>query len=246
MAPSRAAARRAIEESRVMVVGIPTPKPATLVDDRARVQIVAVEPDWASRAGLKLSGALDAFGVEVAGRSALDVGASTGGFTDVMLRRGAVCVTAVDVGYGQLVWRLRTDPRVRVFDRTNFRTVDPADLGAPFGVVAVDVSFISVSLLAGSLSAAGATGTDYLVLVKPQFEAGRASVGKGGIVRDPAAHAAAIRAAADALHSAGLAPLGVCRSPVPGTKGNAEFFLHLQLGQGPHLPEALIEQVVHA
>jgi 23S rRNA (cytidine1920-2'-O)/16S rRNA (cytidine1409-2'-O)-methyltransferase len=244
LAATRTAAQRAISESRVVVDGIPVAKAATMVDPQTPLRMVTSGQEWASRGALKLLAALRTFAVDVAGRDALDVGASTGGFTDVLLRNGAASVTAVDVGYGQLAWRLREDPRVRVFDRVNFRTAEIAALGAPFGVVAVDVSFISVALLARSLADAGAGGTDYLVLVKPQFEAGRSQVGRGGIVRDPAVHAAAIRSAAGALTRCGLAPRGVCRSPIEGAKGNAEFFLHLQPGEAGALSDESIGRAV--
>lgn len=230
----------------MVVDGIPAPKPATMVDDAASLRVRGDGPDWASRAGSKLDGAIDVFGVEIAGRAALDVGASTGGFTDVLLRRGAASVAAVDVGYGQLLWRLRTDPRVRVWDRTNFRTAEPAALGAPFDVVVVDVSFISVALLAAPLAASGRPGTDYLVLVKPQFEAGRDNVGSGGIVRDPLVRATAVRTVADALGAAGITARGVCRSAILGSKGNVEFFLHLRPGRAPGLADAAIEEVTAA
>jgi 23S rRNA (cytidine1920-2'-O)/16S rRNA (cytidine1409-2'-O)-methyltransferase len=191
-----------------------------------------------------LDAALDHFGISVAARRALDVGASTGGFTDVLLHRGAESVTALDVGYGQLVWRLRTDPRVTVVDRTNFRTADIAALDAPFDVIVVDVSFISVGLLAAQLRAAGGPGTDYVVLVKPQFEVGREQVGGGGIVTDPALRGGAIRSVAAALADEGLGPLGVCRSPIEGSKGNVEFFLHLAHGAAGALDPDSIREVI--
>jgi 23S rRNA (cytidine1920-2'-O)/16S rRNA (cytidine1409-2'-O)-methyltransferase len=140
-------------------------------------------------------------------------------------------VVAVDVGYGQMVWRLREDPRVRVVDRTNFRHADPEALGAPFGIVTVDVSFISVGLLAGPLAASGGPSTDYVVLVKPQFEAGRGMVGKGGIVSDPSAHRAAVDGVAGALEAVGIGACGVIRSPIRGSKGNREFLLHARFGE---------------
>jgi len=242
---SRTAAQRAIEAARVVVDGIPVPKPATMVDGHTRVEVVSGLQEWASRGALKLLGALDTFDVTIEGRKTLDVGASTGCFTDVLLRRGASSVTAVDVGYGQLVWRLRTDPRVRVLDRVNFRTVDPMELDGPFGVIVVDVSFISVGLLAEPLAAAGEPESDYLVLVKPQFEAGRDRVGKGGIVRDPAVRADTIRSVADALAGAGIGAVGVARSAIEGSKGNVEFFLHLRPGTG-RIDDRTITEVVTA
>lgn len=228
------------------VGGVPVPKPATLVRPGDDVHLVGDEHQWASRGGVKLSGALDRFQIAVEGRRALDVGASTGGFTDVLLHRGAASVAAVDVGYGQLVWRLRSDPRVTVFDRTNFRIADPNGLGAPFDVVAVDVSFISVGLLARPLAEAGRAGTDYLVLVKPQFEVGREHVGRGGVVTDPGLHADAVRRVAASLSDAGLGVHGVCRSPLPGASGNTEFFLHLRPGPGLVLDAGTLQEAVGA
>lgn len=172
------------------------------------------------------------------------MGASTGGFTDVLLTRGASSVVAVDVGYGQLIWRLATDPRVRVVDRTNMRTADPDALGAPFDVVVVDVSFISVRLLADQLARCGRPGTEYVVLVKPQFEVGRDQVGKGGIVRDPAAHLGAIRSVVDALAAAGIGPIAAVPSSIEGTHGNREFLVHGRLGEARRLDDEDLEAVV--
>lgn len=225
LAPSRSAARRAIEASRVVVVGTPTPTPATLVAPDVPVRIED-GPGWASRAGEKLAGALDAFDVDPAGLRVLDVGASTGGFTDVLLRAGAASVVAVDVGYGQMITRLATDDRVTVVDRTNVRTADLDALGAPFDLVVADLSFISIALVAAQLARAGRDGTGYVVLVKPQFEVGRERVGRGGIVRDPDAHADAVASVADALEQAGIAPVAVAPSPIDGSRGNREFLLH--------------------
>ncbi len=148
----------------------------------------------------------------------------------MLLARGAAEVTAVDVGYGQMVWRLRSDPRVTVLDRTNFRTVDPAILAPPFDVVVVDVSFISVSLLAAQLAAVGRDGSDYVVLVKPQFEAGRSRVGRGGIVSNPIDHATAVKTVARALAAEHIGPVGLAPSPIAGAKGNREFLLHAVAG----------------
>jgi 23S rRNA (cytidine1920-2'-O)/16S rRNA (cytidine1409-2'-O)-methyltransferase len=229
LADSRTEAQRLIEVGSVVVGGRPSAKPATLVAEHEQITIAA-DDRWASRAGAKLEAALDRFGIEVAERRALDVGASTGGFTDVLLQRGAASVVALDVGHGQLLWRLAIDPRVRVIDRTNFRTADPVDLGAPFDVVTMDVSFISAASLVGQLHASGAAGTDYVVLVKPQFEVGRDLVGRGGIVRDPESHAAAVRSVVLALAAAGLAPKAAMPSPVLGQKGNREFLVAASFG----------------
>jgi 23S rRNA (cytidine1920-2'-O)/16S rRNA (cytidine1409-2'-O)-methyltransferase len=240
---SRSAARRAIEDNRVVVSGIAVPRAATLVDEATGLSLV--EPArWASRGGEKLAAALDAFVIDPTGLSCLDVGASAGGFTDVLLQRGAAAVAAVDVGYGQLAWRLRQDDRVTVYDRTNFRHAAPESLGAPFDLVVVDVSFISVRLLAGNLAACGRAGSDYVVLVKPQFEVGREHVGRGGIVTDPALHGAAVAGVAGALAGVGIGPRSVFRSPITGSKGNAEFFVAARLGETASLTSRAIEETV--
>lgn len=242
LAGSRNEAQQLISVGGVTVGGKPMPRPATLVAPGDPIEITAGDR-WASRAGGKLAAAIAAFDVAVSGRKTLDVGASTGGFTDVLLANGAASVTAVDVGYGQLVWRLRTDPRVTVHDRTNFRTADLAALGAPFDLVVIDVSFISLTLLASGLARAGHHGTDYLLLIKPQFEVGREAVGAGGIVRDPSAHRGAIVAVAAALLAEGIAPRALMASPVRGTKGNLEFLLHGVAGGDPVDVSDLIAEV---
>jgi len=230
LADTRTAARDAIVGGKVVVGGRATAKPATLVAPDEPIEVAGSQAAWASRAGHKLAAALDRFGLDVSAANALDVGASTGGFTDVLLTRGAARVVALDVGYGQLLWRLRTDPRVVVVDRTNFRTADPAALGAPFDAVVVDVSFIGLSLVAPNLARAGRPGTDYVVLVKPQFEVGRSRVGAGGVVRDPQAHRDAVRTVAAALANAGIGVQGAMPSPISGAKGNREFLVHGRLG----------------
>jgi 23S rRNA (cytidine1920-2'-O)/16S rRNA (cytidine1409-2'-O)-methyltransferase len=242
--PSRAAAQQAISEGRISLGGLPARRSSTLVDEQAVLSLAAEGPQWASRGGIKLAAALDALSVDPADRRCVDVGASTGGFTHVLLARGAASVAAVDVGYGQLDWRLRSDDRVTVFDRTNFRIADPATLGAPFDLVVMDVSFISVRLLAGTLAACGRSGTDYVVLVKPQFEVGREHVGRGGLVTDPTRQAAAVGAAAEALAAAGIGATGVCASPITGATGNREFFLHGRYGAEPRLDRASIDRAV--
>ncbi|MCJ7724937.1 MAG: TlyA family RNA methyltransferase [Acidimicrobiia bacterium] len=227
---SRAAAQRAIDESRVRVAGVAEPRAASMIAPATAVSVVDPFKAWASRGGDKLAAALAAFEIDPAGRTCLDVGASTGGFTDVLLAGGAASVVAVDVGYGQLVWRLRQDDRVTVVDRTNFRHADVAALGAPFDIVVVDVSFISVTLLAARLAAAGQATTDYVILVKPQFEVGKGQVGKGGIVTDPALHRSTVEAVANGMERAGVGARGVIVSPIHGAKGNTEFLLHLRPG----------------
>ena len=238
---SRSAAQRAIDESRVRVTGVAEPRPASLVAPSTAITLLEAERTWAGRGGDKLSAAIRAFEVDPTGRSCLDVGASTGGFTDVLLAGGAASVTALDVGYGQLVWRLRQDSRVTVVDRTNFRHVDIDALGGPFDIVVVDVSFISVSLLAEQLASAGHADTDYVVLVKPQFEVGKGQVGKGGIVTDPALHRSTIEAVAAALGTVGIGARDVIASPIHGAKGNFEFLLHLRPGPSAELSARLAE-----
>ena len=228
----------------MLVPGHPTPKPATLVAPEEQIRLDDRASTWASRGGEKLAAALDRFDVVLEGRRALDVGASTGGFTDVLLTRGAASVLALDVGYGQLLWRLSTDPRVSVLDRTNFRTVEPAAIGAPFDMVTMDVSFISAASLAPQLHRVGTNGTDYVVLVKPQFEVGRPRVGRGGIVRDRDAHRDAVATVVAALSRAGLAPVGAMPSPVLGSKGNREFLVHARFGPGGRETGRLVDEAL--
>jgi 23S rRNA (cytidine1920-2'-O)/16S rRNA (cytidine1409-2'-O)-methyltransferase len=227
---SRASAQRAIEEGRVEVDGIPRPKAATLVAPESTVKLRHREREFVSRGGIKLDGALAAFDIPVDGRRALDAGASTGGFTDCLLQRGAAAVTALDVGYGQLAWSLQSDERVTVLDRSNLRHVVPGDIGAPFDIVVADLSFISLTTVAPALSSCGGPATDYVLLVKPQFEVGAEQVGKGGIVRDPAQHAAALQRVAAGLDAAGLGTLAVIASSIAGAKGNREFLLWARPG----------------
>ena len=182
-------------------------------------------PKYVGRGGLKLEKALDAFAFDPAGKIALDAGASTGGFTDCLLQAGAESVVALDVGYGQLHWRLRSDPRVTVVERTNIRTADLDGYGAPFDIVVADLSFIGLSLVAPHLAAALGRPGDLVVLVKPQFEVGKDQVGKGGIVRDPDLHRAAIGSVVAAFGEVGVGMQGGVASPVTGTKGNQEFLL---------------------
>ncbi len=233
LAPSREAAGAAVAAGRVLVAGAVASKPSTLVAPTDALVLTGPPRPWASRGGEKLAPALERLGVEVAGRRCLDAGASTGGFTDVLLRRGAADVVAVDVGYGLLDLRLRNDPRVRVLDRTNARTLDRDAVGGAVDLVVADLSFISLATVVPALAAVLLRrGADLVVLVKPQFEAGRAAVGRGGVVRDPAARAAAVRSVAAAAAAQGLGVAGLCPSPLPGPAGNVEFFLHLRAGAG--------------
>lgn len=235
LATTRSEARRLIADGAVDLSGFRAPKAATMVDENSPIRL-APGRTWASRAGGKLEAAIDSFEVEVEARRVLDVGASTGGFTDVLLARGAARVVAVDVGRDQMVRRLRSDSRVTVVDGTNFRTADVQALGAPFDLITADVSFISLTLLASNLAAAGREGTDYVVLVKPQFEVGPKRLRRGGLVRDPELHAEAVGAVARSFATAGLAPRGVIASPVVGAGGNLEFLLHaIRGGEDRHL-----------
>lgn len=233
-----------VRDDLVEVRGNPTPKPATQVDGGTSIRVRDERHDYASRGGLKLEHALDVFPVEVSGRTCVDVGASTGGFTDCLLRNGAASVAAVDVGYGQLVERLRADPRVTVHDRCNIRTADPATLGGPFDVVVADLSFIAICTVATNLAALGGAGTDWVLLVKPQFEVGKDDVGRGGIVRDPMLHARALSDASACLARAGLGVVGATASPITGAKsGNREFLVHAVPGE-PRLTHDDVVEVV--
>lgn len=231
LAPSRSEAREAIEAGRVRVAGGVTSKPSSLVAAGDPVTVEGEARPYVSRGGAKLAAALDAFDVDPDGREALDAGASTGGFTDVLLQRGAAHVTAVDVGYGQLAWALRNDPRVTVLERFNVRDLRPEHLPGPPDLVVADLSFISLAKVLPALVEAADEKADLVLLVKPQFEAGRADVGSGGVVRDPAVWARVIREVADAARAAGAGPLGVIPSPVRGPAGNVEFLVRARKGE---------------
>jgi 23S rRNA (cytidine1920-2'-O)/16S rRNA (cytidine1409-2'-O)-methyltransferase len=228
LAVSRERARALILAGRVRVDGLAVTKAGSPVSPGAAVEVVEPDFPWVGRGGVKLAHALEAFGVIVAGREALDVGASTGGFTDVLLQRGARRVVALDVGHGQLDWRLREDPRVVVIERRNARELEPAWLPCPVDVVTIDVSFISLRLILPPLVPALAPGADIVALVKPQFEAGREEVGRGGLVKDPAVHDAVLARVTASASAIGLARVGMTRSPITGATGNQEFFLHLK------------------
>lgn len=231
LARSREHAAELIAAGRVTADGRTATKPATGVTIASPIVVRESErPDenWASRGAHKLIGALDAFAIDVTGRRCLDAGASTGGFTDVLLRRGAGQVVAVDVGYGQLIWRLQNDPRVVVVDRTNVRTLTPDIVGEPVGLVVADLSFISLRLVLPALVACAAEDADLVPMVKPQFEVGRERLGAGGVVRDRTLRADAVAEVATAADLLGWGVAGVVASPLPGPSGNVEFFLHLR------------------
>jgi 23S rRNA (cytidine1920-2'-O)/16S rRNA (cytidine1409-2'-O)-methyltransferase len=243
LARSREQAADLVHAGRVRVAGTTATKPATAVEPNTPLLVEETDagPDYASRGGHKLAGALDELELPVDNRRVLDAGASTGGFTDVLLRRGAREVVAVDVGYGQLAWELRTDPRVTVHDRTNVRDLTPDAIGGPAELTVADLSFIPLVLVLPALAAC--TTEDLLPMVKPQFEIGKERVGPKGVVRDPALRAEAVRMVADRAGELGLGTRGVARSPLPGPAGNVEFFLWLRRDAPPADP-AEIERVV--
>ena len=224
---SRARAVEAVVAGRVLVGGAPATTPARHVATDEPISMSGPPPPFVSRGGEKLAAALDAFPVAVIGRRALDAGASTGGFTDCLLQRGAAEVVAVDVGRGQLSWRLQTDERVRVFDRVNLRNLVADDIGGAVTLAVADLSFISLLTVAPALARCTTPEAHLVLLVKPQFEAGRARVGKGGIVRDPAVHQEVLVDVAMGLASHGLPVVGAIASPITGADGNREFLVHV-------------------
>ena len=246
LARSRQQAVELIAQGRVVVRGVPAGKPATVVDrDTPLVVHEPAERAWASRGSRKLIGALDAFGVDPAGLRCLDAGASTGGFTDVLLARGAACVIAADVGYGQLVWRLRNDPRVLVHDRTNVRRLQPELIGGLVDLTVADLSFISLRTVLPALAACTRADGALLPMVKPQFEVGRDRLGAGGVVREQELRRAALVGVANAARALGLRLLGAVASLLPGPSGNVEFFLHLRR-DGPEVGDEVLAAAVEA
>ncbi|NDK92093.1 TlyA family RNA methyltransferase [Gordonia desulfuricans] len=237
LARSREQARELVDGGMVKVNGVVATKPATNVGKDTPIVLIddAAKDDWASRGAHKLLGALEAFepqGLTVGGRRCLDAGASTGGFTDVLLRRDAREIVAVDVGYGQLIWRLQNDPRVDVHDRTNVRHLNAADIGGEVDLVVADLSFISLSLVLPAFVACVWPGADLVPMVKPQFEVGKERVGAGGVVRDPELRVAAVAKVVAEARRLGLQLRGVTASPLPGPSGNVEYFLWLRRPDG--------------
>ena len=238
LATDRAEASSLVVAGRVLVGGAVAVKPSRQVGASEPVVVLGPPPRFASRGGEKLDAALEHFGLGVAGKDVLDAGASTGGFTDCLLQRGAASVVAVDVGHGQLLARLRADPRVEVMEKANVRHMRPEDVGGRrFDVVVADLSFISLMMVADALLGLAKPGADLVVLVKPQFEAGRAVVSKGkGVVRDPRVWASVLCDVAGAFEAGGAAVAGGMASPLLGAEGNVEFFLHLRTGGVPAPP----------
>lgn len=232
LAPTRERARALILAGQVLVNGTPAHKAGHPVAGGDEIALAVPDHPYVGRGGVKLAHALDAFAIAVAGREALDIGASTGGFTDVLLQRGASSVVALDVGHGQLDWKLRNDPRVVAIERVNARTLTPEALPADhrsFDIVTIDVSFISLRYIFPAVPPLLRPGADIVALVKPQFEAGRSEVGAGGIVRDPAVHARVVSEVTAAADTVGLERQGLVPSPIEGAEGNREFLIHLRM-----------------
>jgi 23S rRNA (cytidine1920-2'-O)/16S rRNA (cytidine1409-2'-O)-methyltransferase len=252
LARSRDHAAELVELGQVRVGGMTATKPATGVDADTPLLVLRQdnEPDWVSRGARKLLGALEGFtggGPAVAGRRCLDAGASTGGFTDVLIHRGAREVVAVDVGYGQLAWSLRTDPRIRVHDRTNVRTLQPADIAGAVDLTVADLSFISLRLVLPALVGCTTPEGDLLPMVKPQFEVGRERLGAGGVVRDSRLRAQAMLDVLATATDLGLCLVDAIASPLPGPSGNVEYFLWLRRGVAdPSRTDELVQTAVRS
>jgi 23S rRNA (cytidine1920-2'-O)/16S rRNA (cytidine1409-2'-O)-methyltransferase len=233
LAESRTRAQALILAGLVRVNGQTAAKAGQAVSEDAQLEVIRPEHPYVSRGGVKLAGVLDHFALDVTGMTCLDAGASTGGFTDCLLQRGAAHVTAVDVGYGQLAHKLRVDPRVTVMERANMRSLDPEIAPGPFDLITADLSFISLTLVLPALASRLAPQGNLLPLVKPQFEAGREHVGQGGVVRDEAARQAAVEKVAACMSGLGLTVLGSVQSSLPGPAGNLEYFILAWAGESP-------------
>lgn len=235
LAESREKAQSLILAGKVDVVGHPGAKAGTQLAGDVEIRVASPEHPWVGRGGVKLAHALDAFDIDVNGRLGLDIGASTGGFTDVLLQRGARHVLAVDVGHGQLHWKLRNDARVTLYEGLNARALNRGNLpaiGEGADIVTIDVAFISLKYIFPVLPPLLSTNADIVALAKPQFEAGREEVGDGGVVRDPAVHERVVASVSSAAAEVGLTRVGVIESPIAGAEGNKEFLLHLRLSVG--------------
>lgn len=226
LAPSRARAQGLIMSGNVLVSDVPVTKPGHLVAEDAPIRVRGQDHPYVSRGGIKLAEALDRFCVDAAGKVSLDIGASTGGFTEVLLIRGAVRVHAVDVGHNQMDWKIRQDPRVRVLERVNARSLASDQIGELVDIVVIDVSFISLDKILAPVMKIAKEGADWITLIKPQFEVGREFVGKGGIVTDIRATQNAIERLTSHAQSLGLDRMGLIDSPITGTDGNQEYLAH--------------------
>jgi len=244
LADTRKEAQTVIMAGLVLVDGKVADKPGRRITPQMNVEVKRREEPYASRGGVKLAHALRTFGIDVRGKVAVDLGASTGGFTDCLLRAGATRVYAVDVGRGQLSWRLRIDPRVVVLEGTNARHLTPDQVGTACDLVTADLAFISLRLVWRPIAALLSAGGCAVALVKPQFEAGREKVRRGGVVRDPAVHREVLHTVLEAARAAGLGPVGVTPSPIQGPAGNVEFLAHLVRGADAVLPDAVLDAAV--
>jgi 23S rRNA (cytidine1920-2'-O)/16S rRNA (cytidine1409-2'-O)-methyltransferase len=240
---SREHARDMIDAGHVAVAGVVATKATTQVTDGISIVVNEATDRYVSRGAHKLIGALDSLNVTVADRLCLDAGISTGGFTQVLLERGARQVIGVDVGYGQLAWSLRTDPRVTLLERTNVRSITPADLPFAPDLIVADLSFIGLGVVLPALIGVAAPEADLLLMVKPQFEVGRGRVGAGGVVREPSLRVEAVTTIATEAHAQGWGTVGVVASPLPGPQGNVEYFLLLHEGAPPPLEADIARSV---
>jgi 23S rRNA (cytidine1920-2'-O)/16S rRNA (cytidine1409-2'-O)-methyltransferase len=244
LARSRESAIKLIDEKLVLVSGIPATKAATQVDGQTSITLKETKDAYVSRGGFKLEGAIQSFPeINIARKIVLDAGASTGGFTDVLLKNGAAKVFAVDVGYGQLAWELQNDERVKIFDRVNIRNLTPEQLGERVDLVVADLSFISLKLVIPALISVSKSDTDYLLMVKPQFEVGKDKLGSGGVVREIALRKLAVLEVAKVAYDLGVGCLGVVASPLPGPAGNVEYFLWLK-ANAPALIEVDLDHAI--
>lgn len=247
LARSRQQAAELIGAGKVIIDGMPAVKPGTAVAATASLKVIGdTERSWVSRGAHKLIGALDAFGIDVGGRRCLDAGASTGGFTEVLLDRGAREVVAVDVGYGQLAWSLRSDDRVAVIERTNVRELTPDAIDGKVEIIVADLSFISLATVLPALVGCASTDADIVPMVKPQFEVGKGQVGAGGVVHSPELRASAVLNVAGRAERLGWHTIGVTPSPLPGPSGNVEYFLWLRADTERGLSADELECAVHS
>lgn len=245
LAGSRERAKRMIMAGEVLVDNQKIDKAGATVKEEAQIRLLGHDLPYVSRGGLKLAKAMDVFGVTMTGKVAADIGASTGGFTDCMLQNGAVKVFAIDVGYGQLAWKLRTDERVVNMERTNIRNVTPDDIGEPLDFASIDVAFISLTKVLPVAYTLLKDDGEIVALIKPQFEAGRENVGKKGVVRDPAVHEDVIRKVTAFARETGFCPLALTYSPVKGPEGNIEYLIYLTRAAGEDtVTEERLQEVV--